>query len=49
LVLRELTVTEAIERDLITVSGDSAKIVELFELFDDSFPTFEIVEPKRER
>ena len=48
LILRELVIADAVEGRLVVVSGDVRRIVNLFELFDDSFRVFEILEPKRE-
>jgi alkyl sulfatase BDS1-like metallo-beta-lactamase superfamily hydrolase len=48
LILRQLVFAEAVQRRLVAVDGDSSKIAQLFELFDDSVPMFEIVEPKKE-
>jgi alkyl sulfatase BDS1-like metallo-beta-lactamase superfamily hydrolase len=47
LVLRETTLDEARRRGLVTIEGDTARVVELFELLDDFRLMFEIVEPKR--
>ena len=47
LVLRETTLDEARRRGLVTIEGDAAKVLELFELLDDFRLMFEIVEPKR--
>jgi alkyl sulfatase BDS1-like metallo-beta-lactamase superfamily hydrolase len=46
LVLRETTLDEARHRGLVTIAGDDARVVELFELLDDFRLMFEIVEPK---
>ncbi|MBI4253963.1 MAG: MBL fold metallo-hydrolase [Candidatus Rokubacteria bacterium] len=46
LVLRELPFADAVERGLVGVDGDPAKVVELFSLFDDFTVMFEVVEPK---
>jgi alkyl sulfatase BDS1-like metallo-beta-lactamase superfamily hydrolase len=47
LVLRETTLDEARRGGLVTIEGDAARVVELFELLDDFRLMFEIVEPKR--
>jgi alkyl sulfatase BDS1-like metallo-beta-lactamase superfamily hydrolase len=47
LVLRELTLADALRDGLVTIDGDAAKVVELFGLFDDFALMFEIVEPRR--
>jgi linear primary-alkylsulfatase len=47
IVLRELTVADAVQRGLVRVEGDGATVVELFELLDDFTLMFEVVEPKR--
>src|SRR5262245_58734033 len=47
IVLRELTVADAVQRDQVRVKGDAARVVELFELLDDFTLMFEVVEPKR--
>jgi alkyl sulfatase BDS1-like metallo-beta-lactamase superfamily hydrolase len=49
LVRREVTITEAIERGLVRVEGDGARVAELFGLLDDFSLVFEIVEPRRPR
>jgi alkyl sulfatase BDS1-like metallo-beta-lactamase superfamily hydrolase len=49
LVLRELTFADAIERGVVTVTGDPAKVIELFDLLDDFTLTFDVVEPHRPR
>ena len=41
LVLRELTLADAVERGLVTIEGDAAKVVELFGLLDDFTLMFE--------
>ena len=48
LVLRELTLADAVERGLVAIEGDAAKVVELFGLLDDFTLMFPIVEPRRE-
>ena len=45
LVLRETTLAEAVEGGLVAVSGDSAKLAELFALLDDFPLMFKVVEP----
>jgi linear primary-alkylsulfatase len=47
IVLRELTVADAVQRGRVRVEGDPARVVELFELLDDFTLMFEVVEPKR--
>jgi alkyl sulfatase BDS1-like metallo-beta-lactamase superfamily hydrolase len=47
IVLRELTVADAVQRGRVRVEGDPASVVELFELLDDFTLMFEVVEPKR--
>jgi len=49
LVLRELTFADAIERGVVTVTGDLSKVIELFDLLDDFTLTFDVVEPHRPR
>ena len=49
IVLRELTVADAVRRGLVRVEGDGATVVELFDLLDDFTLMFEVVEPKRPR
>ena len=49
LVLRELTFAEAVERGVVSVTGDAGKVVELFELLDDFTLVFDVVEPHRPR
>jgi alkyl sulfatase BDS1-like metallo-beta-lactamase superfamily hydrolase len=48
LVLRELTWADAVERGVVRVEGDRAKVAELFALLDDFSLMFEVLEPKRE-
>jgi linear primary-alkylsulfatase len=48
LVLRELTLADAVERGLVAIQGDASKVVELFGLLDDFTLMFPIVEPRRE-
>jgi len=47
-VLREMTFADAVERGLVRVDGDAAKVAELFDLLDDFSLMFEVLEPKRE-
>jgi alkyl sulfatase BDS1-like metallo-beta-lactamase superfamily hydrolase len=47
LVLREVTFADAVQRGLVAVDGDAAKVAELFALLDDFTLMFEVVEPKR--
>ncbi|HEU5194545.1 MAG TPA: alkyl sulfatase dimerization domain-containing protein, partial [Methylomirabilota bacterium] len=47
LVLRELSFTDVMERGLLTIGGDPARVVELFSLLDDFTLMFEVVEPLR--
>ncbi len=49
IVLRELTLADAVQRGLVRVEGDPARVVELFDLLDDFTRMFEVVEPKRPR
>ena len=49
LVLRELTVADGVEHGLLAVTGDAAKVIELFDLLDDFALTFDVVEPQRLR
>jgi alkyl sulfatase BDS1-like metallo-beta-lactamase superfamily hydrolase len=46
-VLRELSFAEAIERRLVTVEGDAARVTALFGLLDDFALMFEVVEARR--
>jgi alkyl sulfatase BDS1-like metallo-beta-lactamase superfamily hydrolase len=48
LVLREMPFADAIQRGLVAVDGDAARVAELFGLLDDFTVMFEVVEPKRE-
>ena len=48
LVLREVTFAEAVERGLVALEGDAARVAELFGLLDVFSLMFEVVEPKRE-
>ncbi len=45
LVLRELPFADAVQRGLVGVDGDPAKVAELFSLLDDFTLMFEVVEP----
>ena len=45
LVLREMPFADAVERGLVRVEGDPAKVVELFGLLDDFTLMFAVVEP----
>jgi alkyl sulfatase BDS1-like metallo-beta-lactamase superfamily hydrolase len=47
LVLRELTLADAVQQGLATIEGDAAKVVELFGLLDDFSLMFPIVEPRQ--
>ena len=47
LVLRELTLADAVQQGLVTVEGDATKVVELFGLLDDFTLMFPIVEPRK--
>jgi linear primary-alkylsulfatase len=49
LVLRELTFADAVARGLVTVAGDPAGVIELFEILDDFTLAFDVVEPHRPR
>ena len=49
LVLRELTFADAVDRGVIRITGDPAKVIELFDLLDDFTLTFDVVEPRRPR
>ena len=49
LVLRETSWADAVQRGLVSIDGDPAKVAELFGLLDDFALMFEVVEPKRER
>jgi alkyl sulfatase BDS1-like metallo-beta-lactamase superfamily hydrolase len=48
LILHELPFADAVERGLVDVEGDPAKVAELFGLLDDFTSTFEVVEPRPE-
>ena len=47
LVLREMTLADALHRGLVSIEGDPARVVEPFGLLDDFTLMFEVVEPKR--
>jgi alkyl sulfatase BDS1-like metallo-beta-lactamase superfamily hydrolase len=49
LVLRELTVADGVEHGLLAVTGDTAKVIELFDLLDDFALMFDVIEPQRLR
>lgn len=49
LLLRQVTLADAIRAGTITAEGDAAKLSELFELIDEFYFMFEILEPRRER
>ena len=48
LILREVAFTDAVERGLVRVEGNAAKVAELFGLLDDFALMFEVLEPRRE-
>jgi alkyl sulfatase BDS1-like metallo-beta-lactamase superfamily hydrolase len=48
LILQQTSLIDAVQQGLIGVEGDAATVAELFSLFDDFSPMFEIVEPKPE-
>jgi alkyl sulfatase BDS1-like metallo-beta-lactamase superfamily hydrolase len=48
-ILRELTLPEALAQDLVKIAGNGTKVAELFALLDDFSMGFEIVEPLRAR
>ena len=48
LVLRQMTLAEALARGVVAVEGDPARVVELFDLLDEFPLMFEVVEPKRQ-
>src|SRR5262245_43839157 len=48
LVLREISLANAIARGLVMVDGEVGQITELVDLLDDFSVRFEVVEPKRE-
>jgi alkyl sulfatase BDS1-like metallo-beta-lactamase superfamily hydrolase len=47
LVLRELSLPDAITQGLVAVDGNAAKVTELFGLLDEFSLMFEVIEPKR--
>ncbi len=49
LLLRHVTLVDAIGRGMITLEGDASKLSELFELIDEFHFLFEILEPRRAR
>jgi alkyl sulfatase BDS1-like metallo-beta-lactamase superfamily hydrolase len=49
LVLREMPLADAVQRGLVSIDGDPAKVAVLFGLLDDFTLMFEVVEPRRER
>jgi alkyl sulfatase BDS1-like metallo-beta-lactamase superfamily hydrolase len=49
LVLRELTLDDAIQQGLVAIIGDATRLVELFTLLDDFTLMFDVVEPQRMR
>ena len=48
IILRDMSIANAVERGLVSVEGNPAKVAELFNLFDDFSMLFEVVEPKRQ-
>jgi alkyl sulfatase BDS1-like metallo-beta-lactamase superfamily hydrolase len=48
-ILKQLTIPEALQSKQITYRGNLLKLGELFSLLDDFEPNFEIVEPKKAR
>ncbi len=48
LVLRELTLAEAVQQGLVAVEGDAGRVAELFALLDDFPLMFAVVEPRRD-
>ena len=48
LVLREVTLADALLRELLVVEGDAARLTELFGLLDDFPLMFPVVEPRRQ-
>ena len=48
LVLRELPFADAVQRGVVAIDGNAAKVAELFSLLDDFSLMFEVVEPKRD-
>ncbi len=49
LLLQQITLADAVRDDAIILEGDTAKLSELFELIDEFYFMFEILEPRRER
>jgi alkyl sulfatase BDS1-like metallo-beta-lactamase superfamily hydrolase len=47
IVLRELTLSDAISRDLVRVAGNADRLAELLDLLEDFSIAFEVVEPLR--
>jgi alkyl sulfatase BDS1-like metallo-beta-lactamase superfamily hydrolase len=47
LVLRELTIAEAIDQGLVAIAGDRAPVALLFALLDDFALMFDVIEPRR--
>ena len=47
LVLRELTIADALRDGLVAIEGDASRVAELFGLLDDFNLMFEVVEPRR--
>ncbi len=48
LILREMPFADAVQRGLVGVEGNPAKIAELFSLLDDFTAMFEVIEPRPE-
>jgi alkyl sulfatase BDS1-like metallo-beta-lactamase superfamily hydrolase len=48
LILQQVSPADAVRQGIMAVTGDPGAVFELFDLFDDVSPTFEIVEPKPE-
>ncbi len=48
LALRELPISDAIERSLVRIDGNAGSVATLFSLLDDFSLMFEVVEPRRE-
>jgi alkyl sulfatase BDS1-like metallo-beta-lactamase superfamily hydrolase len=48
LVLREISLVDAIAQGLVMVEGEVGKVTELFALLDEFSLMFEVVEPKRQ-
>jgi len=49
LMLRELPLPEAMEKGLVRIAGDAAKLAELFAILDDFTMAFEVIEPLRRK